>query len=244
MANKTRTGLKTDSTKNFVFGAGVLYRNFSWGTHYKRTFDKTPLKHKTYYQISGGMGGTSYTEFTGEVFDTTTAYYEKYEGYGGDKIGATKDGAKASIMPEYTDIEVDGVFVKMEGLTQKTGEKGTIEAVVLDITPDNIKLAVNGEIHYTESDSGSTDTNVRTKSWLNGGDYILNLALVANKIGSDDKVIVWFKKALCTSGFEIDSKNKSVAGNKYTFEAYAPQSDENVDTLEIEIIYMNKTTTV
>jgi hypothetical protein len=240
MANKARTGLKNDSTKNFIFGAGVLYKNFYWGTHYKQTFDKKPQENKTYYQISGGTGGISYTEFTGDEFVPTTAYYEKYEGYGGDKIGATKDGTKVTLTPEYTDIEVDGVLVKMEGLTQKTGEKGTIEAIVIDLDIDNIRIAVNGVANYIGSDLGSTDQNVTTKSWINEGDYISNLALVANKIGSDEKVIVWFKKALCTSGIDLDMKNKSVTGNKYVFEAYAEQSDENVDTLPFELIPMKK----
>lgn len=240
MANKIKSGLKNDSTKNFVFGAGVLYRNFSYGEHYKKTFDKTMQPNKTYYYIVGGTGGTSYTEFEGESFDATTAYYEKYEGYGGDKIGATKDGTKVSITPEYTDIEVDGVLVKMEGLTEKTGEKATIEAVVLDITADNLKIALNGDVTYTGSATGSSDPNVTTRSGINEGDYISNLALVANKLGTDEKLIVWFKKAFCTSGLELDMKNKSVSGNKYTFEAYAEQSDENVDTLPIEIIPMKK----
>lgn len=242
MSDTARTGLKPDSPKNYVFGAGVLYKNFFWGTHYKRTFDKTPQEKKTYYQISGGTGGISYTEFTGESFDGTTAYYEKYEGYGGDIIGSTKDGTKVTITPEYTDIEVDGILVKMEGLTQKVGEKATIEAVVLDITPDNLKTAINGNANYTGSATGSTDPNVTSKSWLDEGDYISNLALVANRIGSNDKTIIWFKKALCTSGLDLDMKNKSVAGNKYTFEAYAEQSDVNVDTLPIEIIVMKKIT--
>lgn len=241
MINKTKTGLKNDTTKNMLFGAGVLYKNFSYGTHYKRTFDKTPQENKTYYQISGGPGGVSYTEFTGETFDATTAYYEKYNGYGGDKIGATKDGTKVTITPEYTDVEVDGILVKMEGLTQKTGEKATIEAVVVDMNIDNIKLSVNGTVDYESSETGGIDSNVKTRSQLNEGDYISNLALVANKIGSDDKMIIWFEKALCTSGLDLDMKNKSVAGNKYTFEAYAEQSDENVDTLPIEIINMSKT---
>lgn len=81
MINKTKTGLKNDTTKNMLFGAGVLYKNFSYGTHYKRTFDKTPQENKTYYQISGGTSGISYTEFTGDTFNATTGYYEKYEGY-------------------------------------------------------------------------------------------------------------------------------------------------------------------
>lgn len=241
MANTIKTGLRPDSTENFIFGAGVLYKNFSYGTHYKRTFDKTPQNGKEYYYISGGPSGDiSYTLFDGDGFLTTGTYYEKYEGYGGDKIGATKDGTKVSVTPEYTDVEVDGVLVKMEGLTLKTGEKAVIETIVVDMSMQNTATALNGSINYSKSETGSTDTSVTTKSHINEGDYIENLALVAKKVGTDDILAVWFKKALCTSGLDLDMKNKSVAGNKYTFEAYAEQSDENVDTLPIEIVAMSK----
>lgn len=234
-----KTGLKPDSVRNMVFGAGVLYRNFYYGTHYRQTFDEAPKEGKKYYFRADY--GTDYTLFEGDSFNSGTAYYEEYyEGYGGEKIGATKDGTKVTVTPEYTDIEVDGILVKMEGLTRKTGEKATIEAVVLDMSVENVALALNGEVDYLDSESGNSDPNVRTKSEIEEGDYIEDLALVANKIGSGDKVIVWFKKALCTSGLDLDMKNKSVAGNKYTFEAYAEQSDENVDTLPIKIISMKK----
>lgn len=238
-ANIVKNGLKEDTVKNMVFGAGVLYRNFTYGTHYTKTFDKTPQENKEYYIISGGPGGTSYTEFTGETFDATTAYYEKYVGYGGDKIGATKEGTKVTITPEYTDIEVDGVLVKMQGLTRKTGEKATIEAVVVDMDIQNLKTAVGGEISYAgeEEITGSTGVPFVTgKSDINEGDYITNLAVAARRLDNQKMTVVVFKKALCTGGLELDMKNKNVAGNKYTFEAFAEISDVNADTLPVVIL--------
>ncbi len=238
---KVKTGLTADSVKNMVFGAGVLFKNFSTtGTHYKKTFDKTPLSGKEYYYMSGGSsGGVSYTLFDGTAFTSGTTYFEKYEGYGGDKIGATQGGAKASITPEYTDIDVDGVLVKMEGLTRKTGEKGTIEATVIDMSPQNMAMAVNGTVSYTGTTT-STENSIMTNSDISSGDYITNLALVAPLTGTNDLIAVIFSKALCTSGFEINTQNKNVSGNKFTFEAYAEQSDVNVDTLPVEIIVLKK----
>lgn len=239
MADIPKTGLTPESLNNMVFGAGILYKNFSYGEHYKQTFDKTPQEGKTYYSISGGpSGGTGYTEFTGEVFSSGAVYYEKYTGYGGDPIGATQGGTKVSIVPEYTDIEVDGILVKMEGLTRKTGEKATMEAQVLDTLGDNIRLALNGTMSYLADDAagGTRSTVCTTKSHLDAGDYINNLALVAPLMTTGKYVKVIFKKALCTSGFEIETKNKEVTLNKYTFEACAELSNENVDTLPVEII--------
>lgn len=236
MANTIKTGLRPDSTENFIFGAGVLYKNFSYGTHYKQTFDKTPQPDKTYYQITGNQGGIVYVEFSGDKFDETTVYFEKYESYGGDKIGATKDGTKVSVTPEYTDVEVDGVLVKMKGLTVKTGEKGVIETIVVDLDSHNITRSLNGTVSY-----GGTATTIKTKSNIAEGDYISNLALVARSVNDKKMLAVVFETALCTSGLELDTKNKSISGNKYTFEAYAEQSDENVDTLPIKIIEIKET---
>lgn len=235
-----KNGFKNDAIKNMVFGAGVLYKDFYYGTHYIQTFDKTPQSGKEYYCISGGPSGDiSYTPFDGDEFLTTVTYYEKYEGYGGEKIGVTKEGTKVSITPEYTDIEVDGVLVKMQGLTRKTGEKATIEAVVVDMNIQNISSALNGEVVYSgeEKISGSSGVPyVSTKSDISEGDYITNLALAARRLDNQKLTVVVFKKALCTSGLEIDMKNKNVSGNKYVFEAFAELSDINTDTLPIVVL--------
>lgn len=238
--NSIKNGFKEDSLKNMVFGAGVLYKNFYYGTHYTQTFDKTPQGGKEYYCISGGPSGDiSYTLFEGDNFATNVVYYEKYEGYGGDKIGVTKEGTKVSITPEYTDIEVDGVLVKMQGLTRKTGEKAAIEAVVVDMNINNISSALNGEITYSSEEkiTGSSGVPyVSTKSDITEGDYIKNLALAARRLDNQKLTVVVFKKALCTSGLEIDMKNKNVSGNKYVFEAFAELSDINTDTLPVVVL--------
>lgn len=239
MANFPKTGLTPETIKNMVFGAGVLYKNFSYGEHYAQTFDTAPQSGKSYYYKSGSSSGVGYSEFSGTEFSAGTIYYEKYTGYGGDLIGATQGGTKANIIPEYTDIEVDGVLVKMEGLTQKIGEKATIETSVLELSPTNVQYALNGTLTYSGTDAagGTGLTYCSTKSSINRNDYINNLALVAPLINTGKYVKIIFKKALCTSGFEIDTKNKEEALNKYTFEAYAELSNEDVDTLPVQIIF-------
>ena len=238
MANTVKTGFSPDSVKSMVFGAGVLYKNFTYGTHYTPTFDTVPNAGKEYYYISGGSGGSGYTKFTGDEFVAGTKYFEKYEGYGGDKIGATKEGTKVSIIPDQKDIEVDGVLVKMKGLIQKTGEKATMEAIVLELNSVNISCAVNGVVNYTGGSSivGGTAPYVSTKSRINEGDYVTNLAIAARRLEDNKLTVVVFKNAICTSGMEIATKNKEVSGSKMVFEAVADQSDQNTDTLPVEIL--------
>ena len=233
LKNIIKNGLRADSVKNMVFGAGVLYRNFAYGTHYSETFDKFPQNGKEYYYMT--VDG-DYTLLETGVFTDGTTYFEKYEGYGGDKIGATKDGTKVTVTPEYTDIEVDGVLVKMEGLTRKTGEKAAIEAVVVDMSPQNIITALNGEIDPFSSYADGSDVSVVTKSDITEGDYITNLALASRRLDDGKLMVIIFKKALCTSGLELDMKNKEISGSKYVFEAVADTSDTNAGTLPIIIL--------
>ena len=232
MTDIGKTGLTPVTAKNMVFGAGVLYKNFFKGTHYTQTFDTEPVSGKTYYYISGGPGGISYTEFDGDHFSIGTIYYEKYEGYGGDKIGATTDGTKLTITPEFKDIETDGVTVKMKGLTIKTGEKAVIEATVLELDEKNAASAVCGNIFYD-----NTESYVVTKSNIENGDYISNLAFVARRLDDGKHVIVIFKNALVTSGFSVASKTKEASGSKFTFEAFADTTDESADKLPVKIIF-------
>lgn len=241
MANIPKTGLTPDTIKNMVFGAGVLYKNFSYGEHYKKTFDTEPQPGKDYYYLSGSMSGaTAYTKFEDGRTDFAggVSYYEKYTGYGGDIIGATQGGTKVNIIPEYTDVEVDGILVKMEGLTRKIGEKATIETSVLELSPENVQYALNGNLSYSgDNAAGGTGlTYCGTKSDISANNYITNLALVAPLINTDKYVKIIFKKALCTSGFEIDTKNKEAAGCKLVFEAYAERTDQDVSMLPVEII--------
>ena len=58
--------------------------------------------------------GLKYAEGSGWNFEETL-------------VGATSGGSKISIVPEVTNIEVDGVYVNAKGLVEKTGEKASME---------------------------------------------------------------------------------------------------------------------
>ena len=56
-------------------------------------------------------------------------------------IGATQGGSKFSIVPEISDIEVDGALVKVKGLAVKTGETATLEVNFVELTPEILAMA-------------------------------------------------------------------------------------------------------
>lgn len=151
-------------------------------------------------------------------------------------MGATSGGSKLSIIPEVTNVEVDGALVKAKGLTVKTGETATMEINFIELTKDIIKAATFGK------DGTSEDTTydlIESKGQITEGDYFENIAFVGQTLDGR-KVIAILDNALCTSGFEQEGKNKEGTIGKYTFECHA-NLDGDLDTLPWHIYYPKAT---
>lgn len=148
-------------------------------------------------------------------------------------ICATSGGSKVSIVPELTTIEVDGALVKVKGLTVKTGETATLEINPVELTPDVIKMAVIGD--SSTSDTAQGYDEIKSRARIQEGDYINNLAYVGKTI-EGNPIIIIFDNALCTSGLELEGKNKEAAIPKFTFECFADLTPE-ADTLPWHIYY-------
>lgn len=148
-------------------------------------------------------------------------------------VGATSGGSKLSIVPEVTNIEVDGALVKAKGLAVKTGETATMEINFIELTEDLIKASTLGKTGTSED---TTDYNVIVpKADIEAGDYWENIAFVGKTVEGKN-IIAILENALCTSGFEQEGKNKEGSIGKYTFESYA-ELDSDLDTLPWKIYY-------
>lgn len=151
----------------------------------------------------------------------------------GEIIGATSGGGKLSFKGEFVDIEIDGVLVKTKGLALKQGGTATMEVNFAEINADIIKattLFAEGE-----SDAEGYDMFV-DKAAIEEGDYIANFGFVGKTANGKKDIIVIFENALCTSGLEIESKNKEQTVIKATMEAYA-ENEGDLDTLPVKIYY-------
>lgn len=152
-------------------------------------------------------------------------------------IGATSGGSKFSIVPEFTDIEVDGALVKVKGFTVKTGETATMEVNFLEMTPDLLKMCVVGDVAVSTDYEGYSE--ITSRSRVTEGDYINNLAYVGKKTDGTPIIII-FEQAICTSGLEVEGKNKEAGVFKGTFECVADVTPE-ADTLPWRILYPTPT---
>lgn len=148
-------------------------------------------------------------------------------------VGATSGGSKLSIVPEITNIEVDGALVKAKGLTVKTGETASMEINFIELTKDIIKTATIGA-DGTSDDATNYDV-IESKAIIATGDYWENIAFVGKTLEGKN-IIAIMDNALCTSGFEQEGKNKEGAVGKYTFECHADLTSD-LDKLPWHIYY-------
>lgn len=159
-------------------------------------------------------------------------YDAEQQKWSGTLLGATSGGTKIIISSDYQEIEVDGAIVKVVGLTQKQGESGSIEANLIEVTEDNLKMAIVGK--SSEADVEGY-TLIETKALLEETDYIDNIAAVGT-LSNGKPIIVIMDNMLCTSGLEMETKNKENVVMKVTFECHAGFEDSH-DTLPIRIYY-------
>ena len=152
-------------------------------------------------------------------------------------ICATSGGSKLSIVPEFYDVPVDGALVKVKGLTVKVGETATLEINPIEMKPDILNMAVIGDEKEAAEATGYMEMTSRAN--INEGDYVEKLGYVGKTI-EGNPIIIIFDHALCTSGLELEGKNKEAAVPKFTFECYADLSAE-ADTLPWHIYYQKTT---
>ena len=183
----------------------------------KNTPEKIPFGAGTIHR------GLKYTEGTGWNFTESL-------------VGATSGGSKLSIVPEITPIEVDGVHVNAKGLTEKTGEKASLEINLIELTKDIIKAATFAK----DGESADADYDlIESKASIEEGDYWENIAFVGKTLKGKN-IIAILDNALCTSGWEQEGKSKEGAVGKYTFECYA-ELDSTLDVLPWHIYYPKAT---
>lgn len=149
-------------------------------------------------------------------------------------IGATSGGGKVTITPEVKDLEIDGALVAVKGLRVKTGEKATIEVNFAEMTPEVLAMTTIGKIN-ADATGYTGYSEIVSKAQIEEGDYIDNFAYVGKKTDGTPIIII-FDYCICTSGFEVEGKNKEMGVFAGTFECVADISPD-CDTLPWHILY-------
>lgn len=246
-----KSGITKTTPNDFLLNAGVVFKNFAWvwrKATEKETTDKKGItivedgtaETETTIQISKVKNpGVSFIKLAADyaepaVDDVIIGAWDDAEE---NVLGATSGGNKLSIVSEIVQIEVDGALVKVKGLTQKMGEAGSLETNLAQHTKESFIRAIIGK----EQDSLVKGyTQLTTKALLEASDYLDNIAFVGTMSDGTECVAI-LENALCTSGLELETKNKETAVLKATFECNADFDDAH-DTLPIYIFVPNKAT--
>lgn len=151
----------------------------------------------------------------------------------GDIIGATSGGNKVAIAGEIINIELDGALVKVKGLAVKQGGTASIEVNFAEI---NTEIMQSATLFKSETSDADGYEMLVDKANIEEGDYIENFGFVGKTANGNKNIIVIFENALCTSGLELEGKNKENSVIKLTMEAYA-ENEGDLDTLPVKIYY-------
>lgn len=153
--------------------------------------------------------------------------------WSGECIGATSGGGKVSIVGEFLDLELDGALVKTKGLTVKQGGTASMEINFVELSADILKTVTLMEEGESDADGF---TMLKDKANIAEGDYLENFGFVGVTADGSKQIVVIFDYAICTSGLELEGKNKDKSIIKATLEACAA-IDGDLDTLPVRIYY-------
>lgn len=228
------SGITENTPKTVMLGAGTIHKGLAFGYC---VLAAQPADWATgyanYYSRSGAEGSYTYTALAAATDWAAGTYYKQGWNSTESLLCATSGGSKLSIKPELYDIPVDGALVKVKGLTVKTGETASLEIHPIELTPDIIKMGVIGDAAESQTATGYSE--ITSRATIASGDYVTNLGYVGKTI-EGKPIIIIFDNALCTSGLELDGKNKEAAIPPFTLECFADLSPE-ADTLPWHIYY-------
>lgn len=128
-------------------------------------------------------------------------------------VGATQEGGKVTITPEFFEPDLDGKHVSVMELIQKVGETAVMETSMVEMNPERIAKALIGVM--ADSTDGSYD--VITSSDLRTGHFYQGFGYYGELLDGRPFMCI-FKNALCTSGFGLEGKNKENGKFAGTFE--------------------------
>lgn len=149
----------------------------------------------------------------------------------GKCLGATQGGSEFSAVPTYRRMEIDGVHTRTIGDTLIDGWDVYLKTKLVEITPDNLKLALGVGDSAASTHTGYTEVTGRDTIYTT--DYVTNIAFVGNVLGSNTPIIIVIENAFHEGGLTITAADKNNAGVECQFYGY--QNPSIYDSADEEI---------
>lgn len=149
-------------------------------------------------------------------------------------LGATRGGNSFSIEQDVREPEIDGSPGPLTGTRRVVEVRPTLTANLLEITRENIMLAIAGsEATAYPDEAAATHDSIRRRRNITAADYITNIALVGTISGSDEPVIFIIYNALQTDNFEIGTEDRDEGVLELTLTGHFDPADMTVEPWEI-----------
>jgi hypothetical protein len=150
----------------------------------------------------------------------------------GKCLGATQGGSEFAAVPSYRRMEIDGVHSRTKGDTLIDGWEVSLKTKLVEMTPDNLKLALGVGDSAASSVTGYTE--VKGRDTIKDTDYVTSIAFVGNILGSDTPVIIVIRNAFHEGGLTITAADKNNAGVECQFYGYHDPTIYDDVSAEIE----------
>lgn len=174
------------------------------------------------------------TETVKRLFVDAGAVYLNYDETDERLLGATRGGNTFTIEQDVREIELDGARGPVKGLRRIIEVRAQIVANLLELTADNLKIALAGSTMEDYPDElEKTHDKITRKHTIEDSDYLKNVALVGEISGSQEPVICIVKNALADGNFSVNTADKDEAGLEITFTGHF--DPENLDEEPWEI---------
>lgn len=167
----------------------------------------------------------------GAIFKNFTVGTDTYASAkaAGKCLGATQGGSEFSAVPSIRRMEIDGVHSRTKGDTLIDGWDVYLKTKLVEITPDNLKLALG--VGDSAASSATGYTEVTARDTVKGTDFVTNITYVGNILGSDTPVIIQVRNAFHEGGLTITAADKNNAGVECQFYGYNdPSVYDSVDS--------------
>ena len=150
-------------------------------------------------------------------------------------LGATRGGNSFEIEHDIKLVEIDGVRGPSMGARRVVESNARIVANLLEITTENLLLAIAGAdaTDYTDTSIEPaplepTHDMIRRTRNISDIDFIKNIAIVGRVSGSEENIICMVYNALSDEGFSLGLEDREEGVLEVTFTAHYDLDD--VDT--------------
>lgn len=153
----------------------------------------------------------------------------------GKLLGATSGGNTFEAIPEFRQVEVDGVKGKAKGLSILEFWEVSLTTNMLEFKEDTYKHSLAG-VNVTEKVGlEGSYSEIKAKNFIEEEDYLDNITFVGRVLGKDKPVIIQVYNALNMEGLSIENSDSEDIVAELKFEGHYDAA--NLDHPPFAIFY-------